>query len=48
MRNNSMKLFRIWVSGSGADVVLKISYLELWRPYCSVEQNILSRGLTVL
>ena len=33
MRNNS-----IWVSGSG-DVVLKISYLELWPPSCSLEPN---------
>ena len=39
MRNNSMNLFKIWASGSGGDVVLKISYLELWRPSCSVEQN---------
>ena len=36
--NNSVKLFWIWVSGSG-DVFLKISYLELWQPSCSVEWN---------
>ena len=29
MRNNSVKLFRTWASGSGGDVVKKISYLEL-------------------
>ena len=33
-----MKLFSIWTSGSG-DVVLKISYLELWWPSCSADQN---------
>ena len=27
------------VIGSGADVVKKISYLELWRPSCMVERN---------
>ena len=27
-----MKLFWIWVSGSGGDVVKRISYLELWHP----------------
>ena len=34
-RNNSVKLFCIWTSGSG------ISYLELWQPPppCSVERN---------
>ena len=37
MRNKSVSLFRIWDSGSRGDVVLKISYLELWRPMCSVE-----------
>ena len=37
MRNNSLKLYWIWVSGS--DVVLKISYLELWWPSCVVERN---------
>ena len=30
MRNNSVNLFRIWVTGLGGDVVYKISYLELW------------------
>ena len=39
MRNNSVKLFKIWVSGSGGDVVLKIFYLELWWPFCSVDRN---------
>ena len=38
MRKNSVKLFRIWASSLG-DVVKKISYLELWWPSCSVEQN---------
>ena len=32
MRNISVKLFRIWSSSSGGDVILKISYLEFWRP----------------
>ena len=41
MRNNSVKLFWISVSGSGADVALKTSYLELWQPSCLVEQNLL-------
>ena len=36
--NNSMKLYRILVSGSGGDVILKISNLELWWPSCSVER----------
>ena len=40
MRNNSMELLWILASGSGGDVLLKIFYLELWRPYCSVEQNL--------
>ena len=34
MRNNSVKLLLIRVSGSGGDVVKKISYLELWWPSC--------------
>ena len=38
MRNNSVKLFSIWVCGSG-NVVKKISYLELWQPSCLVEWN---------
>ena len=37
IKNNSVKLFSIWISGS--DAVQKISYLELWSPSCSVEQN---------
>ena len=37
-RKNSVNLFGIWASGSG-DVAKKISYLELWRPSFSVEQN---------
>ena len=41
MRNNSVKLFWIWASVSGGDVVLKISYLELWQPSCSLEPNLL-------
>ena len=36
-RINSVKLFWIWTSST--DVILKISYLELWQPSCSVEQN---------
>ena len=39
MRKNSVKLVRILASGSGGDVVLKNSYLELWQPSCSVEWN---------
>ena len=39
MKNNSVNLFRIWTSGSGGDVVFNISYLELWLPSWSVEQN---------
>ena len=40
MRNNSVKLFWIWTSGSGGNVIQKdISYLELWQPLCSVERN---------
>ena len=38
-RDNSVKLFKIWVIDSGAEVVLKISYLELWSPFCSAERN---------
>ena len=38
-RNNSVKLFWIWVSGLGGDVVWNISYLELWWPSCSMERN---------
>ena len=36
-RKNSVNLFGFWASGS--DVVKKISYLELWQPSFSVEQN---------
>ena len=39
MRNNLVILFRIWASGLGGNVILNISYLEPWRPSCSVEQN---------
>ena len=38
MWNNSVKLFWICTSGSG-DVFYKISYLGLWWPSCSAEQN---------
>ena len=38
-KENSMKLFSIWTSGLGGDNVQKISYLKLWRPSCSAEQN---------
>ena len=41
MMKNSVNLFRIRDSGSGDDVK-NISYLELWLPSCSVEQNHLS------
>ena len=36
MRNNSVNSFQIWASSSGGSGILKISYLELWRPYISV------------
>ena len=39
MRNNSVKLFWIWVSGSKEDVVQKISNLELWQSSCLVQKN---------
>ena len=29
MRNNCVKLFKIWASGSGGNAFKKISYLEL-------------------
>ena len=29
MRNNCVKIFKIWASGSGGNAVKKISYLEL-------------------
>ena len=38
IRNNSVKLYQIWVSGSG-DAVLRISYLQLCQSSCLVEQN---------
>ena len=31
MRNAPVKLFKIWNSDSGGDIVLNISYLELWQ-----------------
>ena len=34
-----MNLFLIWASGSGGDVLKKISYLELWWPFSSAERN---------
>ena len=37
-KNNYVNLFLIWASGSG-DVIINGSYLELWQPSCSVEQN---------
>ena len=33
-----VKLYGIWTSGS-EDVIKDISYLELWQPLCSVDQN---------
>ena len=38
-RINSVKLFWIWTSGSGGMPFKDISYLELWQPFFSVEQN---------
>ena len=38
MGNIHVKLYEIWTSGSG-DVLKDISYMELWQPFCSVEQN---------
>ena len=32
----SREIILNWTSGSGGDIVLKISYLELWRPSCLV------------
>ena len=32
------EIFCVWTGGSG-DVFKDISYLELWQPFCSVEQN---------
>ena len=37
-RKNLVNLFRIRASGSG-DVVKKMSYLELWQPFYSVQPN---------
>ena len=34
-----MKLFLTWTSGSGEDVIYKISYLEFWLSSCSEERN---------
>ena len=51
MRNISAKLFRIWISNAGdvdkrhfshssrVHVLKNISYLVLWQPLCSAEQN---------
>ena len=39
MRTISVKLFLFWTSGSGENGVKDISYLELWKPFCSVEGN---------
>ena len=39
MRINSEPLFSIWTTGSGGNAVQDISYLELWQPFCSAEQN---------
>ena len=46
---NCMKLFPIWTSSSGGDVVYNISYLELWRSSWLAEQNHLNlfRGLKI-
>ena len=38
-RNNSVKSFLTWTSGSGGDVFKDISYLELWPLVCSAEWN---------
>ena len=34
MGNIHVKLYEIWTSGLG-DVIKDISYLELWRPFCT-------------
>ena len=39
MRNNSVKLFWTWTSGTGGLQFKGISYLELWQPFCSAEWN---------
>ena len=40
-RKNSVNLFRIGASGSGGDVVKKMSYLELWQTFFSMQPNLL-------
>ena len=39
MGNIHVKLYEVWTSGLGGDVVKIISYLELWLPLCSEERN---------
>ena len=39
MRNNSVKSFCFWTSGSEGMPFKGISYLELWQPFCSAECN---------
>ena len=39
MRNNSVKLFEFGPVVQGEMRFKDISYLELWRPFCSAEQN---------
>ena len=41
IRKNSVKLFRIWTSGSEELSFKDISYRELWRSFCAVEENYL-------
>ena len=38
-RNKFVKLFWIWVIGSGGDAFKDISYLELWYSLCSIYWN---------
>ena len=39
MGNIHVKLYGTWTSGSGEMSLKDMSYLELWQPLCSVEQN---------
>ena len=39
MGNIHVKLYEVWTSGLGGDVIKDISYLELWLPLCSEERN---------
>ena len=39
MRNNSVKVFRIWTSGSGGDPFYRYFISAHWQPFCSAERN---------